>query len=797
MFIYLFIYLFFNQISINSFYQIFQNYVVRGGTPRTKATIKRLGIYNTKPVRDRDGKVVSVAFGSKEAPTVARIAPNRRWFGNTRTISQDELTKFRTDLTKAMHDPYTIVMRQRKLPMSLLNQGGKDPNQQNEAGENKMNLLEVETFEDTFGKKGKRKKPKLQQSSVDDMADSVERAQEDYQEEKDRNLHKELEFKPERRKEIFDKGKSKRIWNELYKVIDSSDILVQVLDARDPMGTRSKHLEEMLRKDRPHKHLIFVLNKCDLVPTWATARWVRILSKDYPTLAFHASLTNPFGKGSLIQLLRQFAQLHADKPQITVGFIGYPNVGKSSVINTLRSKKVCSVAPIPGETKVWQYITLMKRIYLVDCPGVVQPDASDTESEIVLKGVVRVEKVESAQDYIPELLKRVKKDYIERLYGISEWRDHLDFLEQFAQKTGRLLKKGEADIDTCAKMILHDWQRGRIPFFMSPPFEDENPNAIKNAASTTTTTTTTTTTSTIKIGKDGVKESDGSDMGQLQTTKPTKKSTEEGDSTVPLVQTKELPKIPQLFNKIRVTMEFDTEDMNKPLDEEDQDSDNEEISQDEEEEEEKPTKQGKNNKKNNNNKKAKSTTTTATTPNKKDKKNASKKQEEEVIDWDDVYKSVQTGEGVDDDDVENSLTLNKMEKNSKKVKAELKKKQQKQKQQQQSKQQPKQQQQEVEEDEEEEKPVQPKIESSGHKRKRLHEEQAEIMDRVREEEGEEDAPVLEIDRTDVDYAAKINHTGNEGERKPKRDRKKKTARKDKRQGDPGAPEPKQKKHKRY
>jgi nuclear GTP-binding protein len=49
--------------------------------------------------------------------------------------------------------------------------------------------------------------------------------------------------------------------------------------------------------------------------------------------------------------------------------IGYPNVGKSSVINALRSKKVCNVAPIAGETKVWQYITLMKRIYLIDCPG--------------------------------------------------------------------------------------------------------------------------------------------------------------------------------------------------------------------------------------------------------------------------------------------------------------------------------------------------------------------------------------------------------------------------------------------
>ena len=57
-------------------------------------------------------------------------------------------------------------------------------------------------------------------------------------------------------------------------------------------------------------------------------------------LAFHSSITNPFGKGALISLLRQFALLHKDKKSISVGFIGYPNVGKSSVINTMKKKKV-------------------------------------------------------------------------------------------------------------------------------------------------------------------------------------------------------------------------------------------------------------------------------------------------------------------------------------------------------------------------------------------------------------------------------------------------------------------------
>jgi nuclear GTP-binding protein len=87
-------------------------------------------------------------------------------------------------------------------------------------------------------------------------------------------------------------------------------------------------------------------------PDLGQARYIQHLTPRYPTIAFHASPNHSFGKGSLIQLLRQFSRLHSDKKQISVGFIGYPNVGKSSVINTLKSGKVCRVAPVPGETKV-------------------------------------------------------------------------------------------------------------------------------------------------------------------------------------------------------------------------------------------------------------------------------------------------------------------------------------------------------------------------------------------------------------------------------------------------------------
>lgn len=199
------------------------------------------------------------------------------------------------------------------------------------------------------------------------------------------------------------------------------------------------------------------------------AAWVRHLSKDYPTLAFHANINNSFGKGSLIALLRQFSSLHSDRKQVSVGFIGYPNTGKSSIINTLRKKKVCTVAPIPGETKVWQYITLMKRIYLIDCPGVVPPNANDTEEDILLRGVCRVENVHNPEQYIPAVLRRVQPRHLERTYGIKYQENYLDWLALLARQGGRLLKGGEADLDGVAKMVINDFLRGKIPWYTPPP----------------------------------------------------------------------------------------------------------------------------------------------------------------------------------------------------------------------------------------------------------------------------------------------------------------------------------------
>lgn len=101
---------------------------------------------------------------------------------------------------------------------------------------------------------------------------------------------------------------------------------------------------------------------------------------------------------------------------MSVGFIGYPNVGKSSVINSLKKRKVCKAASVPGETRVWQYVALTKRIYLIDCPGVVYFNEGKDATEVVLKGCIRAEKLDDATYYIPALLSRIKPDILLKLY---------------------------------------------------------------------------------------------------------------------------------------------------------------------------------------------------------------------------------------------------------------------------------------------------------------------------------------------------------------------------------------------
>ena len=137
----------------------------------------------------------------------------------------------------------------------------------------------------------------------------------------------------------------------------------------------------------------------------------------------------------------------------------------------------------------------MKRIYLIDCPGIVPPSLTDTPEEVLLRGSVRVENVEFPAQYVSAVLARCRTHHLERTYGVKGWsaevgggdvggkaattEEAVRFLEALARKGGRLLKGGEADLDGVAKMVLNDFLRGKIPWFVPPPTrEDEASGGI-------------------------------------------------------------------------------------------------------------------------------------------------------------------------------------------------------------------------------------------------------------------------------------------------------------------------------
>jgi len=435
---------------------------------RSKATIKRLQMYRTgKAKRDSTGRIVKPAIfqGWLPSGTQARIAPHRKWFENSKVTTQDSLQKFQEEMGKVMKDPYKVVMRQTNLPVTLLQEAAKYQ---------RPHILDTQPFSSVFGKKATRKKPKLMHTTSEGIAKQAALDIAAYDETKDSNLVVEGDGSKKAGAQWFTRvGTSRRIWSELYKVVDSSDVVLMVLDARDPEGTRPHVVERYVKDNAPHKHIVFILNKVDLVPVWVTMKWKAILSRERPTMAFHSSVTNSFGKGDLISLLRQFSVLHKDKRNISVGLVGYPNVGKSSIINTLRAKKVCKVAPIAGETKVWQYVTLMNRIFLIDCPGIVQED-KETEENVVLKGLVRVEYLTNPVDYIEEVLRKCRSSYLSVTYKVAAWETATDFLKAIGRRMGRLARGGEPDLNAVAKQVLTDFQRGKIPYFTPPPGHDSS-----------------------------------------------------------------------------------------------------------------------------------------------------------------------------------------------------------------------------------------------------------------------------------------------------------------------------------
>jgi nuclear GTP-binding protein len=179
-------------------------------------------------------------------------------------------------------------------------------------------------------------------------------------------------------------------------VVEISDVIIQVLDARDPLACRSPEVEQFVRRMNPEKRVVLLLNKIDLAPKENVQAWLKYFREEMPCVAFKCATGGGGGGGgsgdklgaralptkggyggsdalggeTLLQLLKNYARNRNLKTAITVGLVGFPNVGKSSVINSLkRSRSAAAVGNTPGLTKVTKEIVLDKNVKLIDSPG--------------------------------------------------------------------------------------------------------------------------------------------------------------------------------------------------------------------------------------------------------------------------------------------------------------------------------------------------------------------------------------------------------------------------------------------
>jgi nuclear GTP-binding protein len=312
---------------------------------------------------------------------------------------------------------------------------------------------------------------------------------------------------------------SRRAYDKVFKqVVEQADVVLYVLDARDPEGTRSREVERaVMAAASGGKRLILVVNKIDLIPPKVLRDWLAYLRRYFPTLPLraagaapnahtfnHRELTVQTTSAALFRALKSFAASRNLKRAISVGVIGYPNVGKSSVINALLSRlsgrggnssRACPAGAEAGVTTSIRAVKIDSKLTLLDSPGIVFPstssvssgglvalkNAAEAHAHLILLNAVPPKQIDDPLPAVTLLLRRLGSttDLLQKLYDVYDLAPLMgsrtdgdittDFLVQVARKRGRLGRGGVPNINAAAMTVVSDWRDGRIQGWVEAP----------------------------------------------------------------------------------------------------------------------------------------------------------------------------------------------------------------------------------------------------------------------------------------------------------------------------------------
>lgn len=263
-------------------------------------------------------------------------------------------------------------------------------------------------------------------------------------------------------------AKTKRLLKEKYDLID---IVYEVIDARCPLSSKIKDIDEIL-KDKPR---ILIMSKKDLCDLKVTNKWV----KYYEEQGYYVILTN-LNENNSVQSIIDISQKITEKIQekreskglnrkeIRALVVGIPNVGKSTLINRMVGRKVAITGNMPGVTKSLAWLKTNSNILLLDSPGILWPKLDNEEVALNLASIAAIPRdvlpVDKVAIHILNKLDKYYNDILRDRYNIEsiDNDDLVSVYEHIGKKIGAIISGGEVDYDRVSKAILDDVKNERI-----------------------------------------------------------------------------------------------------------------------------------------------------------------------------------------------------------------------------------------------------------------------------------------------------------------------------------------------
>jgi nuclear GTP-binding protein len=273
----------------------------------------------------------------------------------------------------------------------------------------------------------------------------------------------------------------KQLYRHYVNVIKNSDIIIEVLDGRDPLGSRSEEVENLIKEIDPNKTIILLINKIDELSRDNIESWLTYFRKQIPTLAFQSAVPKTFntclGVTTLLRVIKNFVKnTNKGEETITVGVVGFPNVGKTSVIE--------SIAAQLGTEVNEEGFDITPNIKLLGKPATIIASPDTKKIKGAIRNATDLKFILEPLTPIKFILDSLSKAQVLQLYQIPDYSNHVHFLnlliaKESESKESQKQKKATIDaVINMARKVFEEWLNGKIPYYTEPP--QESPEDISS-----------------------------------------------------------------------------------------------------------------------------------------------------------------------------------------------------------------------------------------------------------------------------------------------------------------------------